>query len=339
MDHCPFTVTFATVHNCTCMGTLEDSSHSAGTREATVEAVIQNVFQSQPSALWICGSAASGKSRIADAVLRPFGFDVLDVDAHYERLATEYRDRLGPERTFDNYDRRAVARFDRVAQRLVAKLASSGRIETREFIEHLMAEGAIGGVDTGAAARVSAEVRERIGERLVDTRTLHAVLWPRMDDFADPKEYLNGRRIVTRQLLVVARELLKRQIQRARAAKRNIARVETGGQLRHLLRCREELQADGYRALLVWVALSSEELAQRRNALRGDTGGRALPAALIARSFVIAQRVRPLPLATFSPDVIELDNSEEGETALCRVSRQLKQRFSAWFRQRPSTRL
>jgi predicted ABC-type ATPase len=287
----------------------------------------------RPDAVWVCGAAASGKSRIAEGAVLPLGFELLDVDTHYERLAASHQGGSVSEAPEDRGRVRSGAKTRRAAERLAVRLSSGGWIDPRAFAEELEAEVELGVLEAGEARRLADESRKRFGEEPVAGRVFRSALWPKMADLADPEEYLQGRPTVTRQhLLVVARELVRRQIERARSGGRNLLFVETGGQTGRLLRRRRELRADGYGTFLVWVSISSPTLARRRNALRRRAGGRALPEAAIVRSFAVAERVQERLVEAFSPDVLEIDNSPEGEEALRRAVRRVRRHLGAWIR-------
>ena len=288
----------------------------------------------RPCAIWVCGAAASGKSRIAEAAILPLGFELVDVDQWYEDLARRHGlrpDRVEP--SGEEKEREKAARRSRArAERLFQGVSSGGWTDPVAFLETLRAAVAEGEIDSRTARDLAAEVRTKVGVEPVPSEALRQALWPRMADWADPLDALRERAELSLEyVLAVARELARRSIATARAERKDLLFVETGGQTGKVLKLKEALEEEGYRTFLVWVAVRTSEIARRRDAARRTSGGRGLDPAILDRTFAIAERSRPLLTAAFNPDFIEIDNSDEGEASLEKALLEARGRARRWM--------
>lgn len=272
-------------------------------------------------AVWVCGTPATGKSRIAEGALLPLGFELIDSDSVFDHLAPAYD--LGTEVPVPGDEEREhyrrLAASGRIASRLADSTAAEGRIGVDAFSRALEQAAEDGLLEGKYALELGRTARLRLGTGPVEVRWLRQALWPRMADWRDPLDYLSSQETVTHEhLRVVARELTRRRLVAARAERLPLLLVETGGQTAKLLRLRQDLENDGYRTYLIWVTLRRLEDALRRNRLRRGEGSRSLGDEVIAHSFAVARASRERLVEAFGGSHLELDNSEDGQAPLRR---------------------
>lgn len=286
------------------------------------------------TAVWFCGSPACGKSRIGEQAVLPLGFELIDTDAVYEDLAQRYR--LGleivPPSAAEKRRFQVLAAARRTARSVVEESAAEGRIVLGRLVERLERSAGEGRLERQYCSDLVARIHERLGSGTVTAESFHLSIWPRMADLGDPLDYLEEPEEVTQERLrVVAREIARRRLIEARAGRRDLLLIETGGQTGRLLNLKTDLEAEGYGTFLVWVFVASLETALRRNRQRGDRGGRCLSDEIVERSFAIARRSRERLLPAFAGASLEIDNSRDGERHLGERVRQVRSAVAGWM--------
>ncbi len=285
-----------------------------------------------PRAVWVCGSAASGKSEIGRSAILPLGFELIDTDLVFEELLREHG--LSAEIAAPTAEEKARARrgaaATRLAQRLVKEQGET--IEPPRLIELLDEATEEGDLEPQAARELIAAMRARLGEEAVSSEAFQKAVWPRMKDWQDPRDYLEDKPHPTRDhLLVVAREITRRALVEGRRKRRNLLIVETGGQTGKTLNARKSLESEGYETFLIWVWLRSLEDACRRNRARGLAGGRCLAAEILERSFTVAEKAREKLVEAFQPFVLMIDNAEDGTGPLGDRIREVHAAIDRWM--------
>ncbi|HEY7215564.1 MAG TPA: hypothetical protein VIC28_13120 [Thermoanaerobaculia bacterium] len=155
---------------------------------------------------------------------------------------------------------------------------------------------------------------------------------PKMADWGDPLDYLADKQPPTHgHLYAVAREITRRALVTGREERKSLLIVETGGQADKTLKTNQTLKLAGYKTFLIWVSLRSLEDALRRNYARKAAGGRRLHAAIVERSFTVAQEVRGRLVDAFEPAVFAVDNSEDGGGSLGDRIREVRAVIGDWM--------
>jgi len=281
--------------------------------------------------VWVCGCAASGKSRIGASAILPLGFELIDTDKIFDKLLREYRLSLEiPAPTPEEKEsgrRRAVAK--RIAQRLVGEQGAT--IDPQRLVERLTEAASEGSLEREYAESLAVAVCTKLGAAPVSEETFQRAVWPKMIDWTDPLDYLEDKAVTQDHLQVVAREITRRALVQAQKERKNLLIVATGGETGKILKMRMMLMLEGYETFLVWVNLRCLDDALRRNWARGLTGERCLHTEIIERSFRVAQKNRAKLIEAFQPSVLAIDNSEDGEAPLGNRLEEVREAIGAWL--------
>jgi predicted ABC-type ATPase len=288
-----------------------------------------------PAAVWACGPAASGKSRICEPAVLPLGFELADADNQYEELLKKYN--LGPgipdigKAEQEEFQAEFSAR--RAAERLLYSADSDGQIAPQTFLETLRKKVEEGKFNPGYLQQLSRKILDKVGPAPIPGETFLKTVLPEMGDWQDPLDYLRGQESVTpTKLLMVAKEITRRRILAGGSKGQNLLVVETGGLWGSLIDTKEALEENGYRTFLLWMQLDSVEAALRRNEMRRAAGGRGLSERIIRRSFQMTALAREILLEEFAPHTAEIDNTSEGEEHIQARIEEVRTRVQQWLK-------
>ncbi len=285
-------------------------------------------------ALWACGAAATGKSRICEAAVLPLGFELIDVDQTYEVLLKKYK--LSWDDIIENGESReytkALQYARRLAERLTKEEDAKGLVDPHKFIASLTQAARDSKIRDDYAGQLIDIVKTKVGKVSMPGDSFRKVVFPMMSDWDDPLDYLKDKKPVVRgHVLAAAREMTRRLTVSSRKDKKNLLFVETGGQTGRLVNMKQALEAEGYRTFLLWFYLQSVDDALRRNEARSASGGRSLGAEVIQRSFQVSQRSRDQLVSEFQPNAVEIDNTREGNEYIQSKIKEVRSIVRQWM--------
>jgi predicted ABC-type ATPase len=292
------------------------------------------VTQDGPLAVWACGAGASGKSRICESAILPLGFELIDVDNLYEKLLRQYH--LGTDIPDSSPEEKEEYRAEFTArcetERAIYKRGPERLFDHRAFLDQLTEKAGERGTNERYLQLLAEKIRTKLGNELVSGETFLEVIFPEMGDWADPMDYLKEQeRVTPTKLLMVAKEITQRRIERCSAEQRNLLIVETGTLFGKLIDTKERLEEERYRTFLVWLKLESEMDALRRNEMRRAAGGRGLSNQIIRRTFEMAGLAYEILLQKFAPHTTEIDNTPEGEAQMHARVTEVRRAVSQWM--------